>query len=50
MDALNQVWSEASTKMYEQSAASEQAGAEQPSAEADAGVEDADFTVVDDQK
>ena len=50
MDALNQVWSEASTKMYEQSAASEQAGAEQPSTEADAGVEDADFTVVDDQK
>ena len=50
MDALNQVWSEASTKMYERSAASEQAGAEQPSAEADTGVEDADFTVVDDQK
>ncbi len=50
MDALNQVWSEASTKMYEQSAASEEPGAQQSTADADAGVEDADFTVVDDQK
>lgn len=51
MDALNQLWSEASTKMYEQ------ASQAQPNAEstADAGtgaaenVEDADFTVVDEK-
>ncbi len=51
MDALNQLWSEASTKMYEQ------ASQAQPNAQstADAGtgaaesVEDADFTVVDEK-
>ena len=52
MDALNQLWSEASTKMYQDASA---AGAQQPGAteekqEDGNKVEDADFTVVDEDK
>ena len=53
MDALNELWSAASAKMYEQ--ASQEAGAEgAPTGEAGAApegdeVEDADFTVVDEE-
>jgi molecular chaperone DnaK len=53
MDALNQLWSEASTKMYEAaSAAQPQQAADEaaPGASADGNkVEDADFTVVDEK-
>jgi molecular chaperone DnaK len=53
MDALNQLWSEASTKMYEAaSAAQPQQAADEaaPGAGADGNkVEDADFTVVDEK-
>ncbi|MBM4177952.1 MAG: molecular chaperone DnaK [Ignavibacteria bacterium] len=53
MDALNQLWSEASTKMYQDaSTAQGQQPAEDASAAADADgnkVEDADYTVVDDK-
>jgi len=52
MDALNQLWSEASTKMYEQASAA-QPGASEPSTNGEPAtdnVEDADFTVVDDEK
>ena len=54
MDALNQLWSEASTKMYEQASAAESAaGADTATggdgASSDENVEDADFTVVDDE-
>ena len=58
MDALNQLWSEASSKMYEQAGAAE--GAEGPAGgdgaaagdgqAAEDNVEDADFTVVDDDE
>ena len=54
MDALNQLWSEASTKMYQQASAEPQAGA--PAGDAGAGasadgnkVEDADYTIVDEK-
>jgi len=50
MDALNQIWSEASTKMYQQAA---EQPAQEPSAgepTADANVEDADYTIVDDKQ
>jgi molecular chaperone DnaK len=57
MDALNQLWSEASTKMYEAASAAEAAaggsadGAGAPEgAAAEDNVEDADFTVVDEEK
>jgi molecular chaperone DnaK len=59
MDALNQLWSEASTKMYQEASAtgSQQQGtqADEPSsatgnAPGGAKVEDADFTVVDEDK
>lgn len=50
MDALNQIWSEASSKMYQQ--ASEQPTQEPSAGEstADANVEDADYTIVDDKQ
>lgn len=50
MDALNQLWSEASTKMYQQAA---EQPAQEPAAgqaTADANVEDADYTIVDDKQ
>ncbi|MBU3741612.1 MAG: molecular chaperone DnaK [Candidatus Kapabacteria bacterium] len=54
MDALNQLWSEASTKMYQQASAEPQPGA--AAGDADAGtsadgnkVEDADYTIVDEK-
>lgn len=53
MDALNQLWSEASTKMYQQAGAADAAGqgATQGGGQpADSTVEDADYTIVDDQK
>ena len=53
MDALNQLWSEASTKMYQDASATQ---TQQPADEAGAAagadgnkVEDADFTVVDEK-
>lgn len=54
-DALNQIWSEASTKMYEQAAQTPPADGEQPAdgqpaGEADGNkVEDADYTIVDEK-
>jgi len=56
MDALNQLWSEASTKMYQDASANptsaDTAGSAGTADTADAGnkVEDADFTVVDEEK
>lgn len=59
MDALNEIWSEASTKMYEAASkegaqagadATEAASAGNNTSEADSSVEDADYTVVDDDK
>lgn len=57
MDALNQVWSDASTKMYQQAGPRPEAGAEAPGSEqseqdsqSTGGVEDADFTIVDDKE
>ncbi|MCO6465659.1 MAG: molecular chaperone DnaK [Bradyrhizobiaceae bacterium] len=60
MDALNELWSEASTKMYQQASqdgaqagadAAGQAGNAQDSTASDGStVEDADYTVVDDDK
>jgi molecular chaperone DnaK len=56
MDTLNQVWSEASTHIYQQAGqpgAEPGPGAEQPQPEADkkdSGVEEADYTIVDDKK
>jgi len=53
MDALNQIWSEASTKMYEQasSASAQQAPSEEGPAPGGDGnkVEDADYTIVDEK-
>jgi molecular chaperone DnaK len=54
MDALNQLWSEASTKMYEQASADPQPGAATDEASAGAQadgnkVEDADYTIVDEK-
>lgn len=58
MDSLNQLWSEASTKMYQQ-ASEKQAAADAAGAagaegsgqgEQTAPVEDADYTIVDDEK
>jgi len=49
MDALNQLWSETSTKMYEQAGA---AGSPNEGSEAsgdDGNVEEADYTIVDDK-
>jgi molecular chaperone DnaK len=54
MDALNQLWSEASTKMY-QSASADQGQGAAGGAQSDAGaadgnkVEDADYTIVDEK-
>lgn len=50
MDALNQLWSEASTKMYQQAAEqpAQEPAAGQPAP--DANVEDADYTIVDDKQ
>ncbi len=50
MDALNQLWSEASTKMYQQAAEqpAQEPAAGQPAS--DANVEDADYTIVDDKQ
>ncbi|MBC8125384.1 MAG: molecular chaperone DnaK [Candidatus Kapabacteria bacterium] len=54
-DALNQIWSEASTKMYEQASQTPPPGGEQPAdgqaaGEADGNkVEDADYTIVDEK-
>jgi molecular chaperone DnaK len=53
MDALNQLWSEASTKMYQQAGAADAAGqgaAQGGGQSTDSTVEDADYTIVDDQK
>jgi len=59
MDALNQLWSEASTKMYQDAGASgstagDAAGAGSGSAGSGSGgdgkVEDADYTIVDEEK
>jgi len=55
IDALNQAWSEASTRMYQQAGATSQTSANAPGSDgksADQGksnVEEADFTVVDDK-
>jgi molecular chaperone DnaK len=52
MDALNQLWSEASTKMYQDASATQQQPTDNGGAEAGADgnkVEDADFTVVDEK-
>jgi len=55
MDSLNQLWSAASTKMYEQAAQAEPADGSQPTGDAPAGeadgnkVEDADYTIVDEK-
>jgi molecular chaperone DnaK len=55
MDALNQIWSEASTKMYEQASQAAPADGAQPTdgaapGEADGNkVEDADYTIVDEK-
>jgi molecular chaperone DnaK len=54
MDALNQLWSEASTKMYQQASAEPQPGApsgdDGSGAQADGNkVEDADYTIVDEK-
>ena len=54
MDALNQLWSEASTKMYQQASAEPQPGAATDDAGAGAQadgnkVEDADYTIVDEK-
>ena len=54
-DALNQIWSEASTKMYEQASQAAPTDGEQPAdgaatGEADGNkVEDADYTIVDEK-
>ena len=58
MDALNELWSEASTKMYQEASQDGQHAAdtaaseaqEQQSTNGDSSVEDADYTVVDDDK
>jgi len=54
MDELNKIWSEASTEMYskEQPGAEGQPGAEAPKDEKkdDGNVEEADYTIVDDDK
>lgn len=59
MDALNQIWSEASTNMYQQAGGTQQpgpdpnAGAYQSGStgqQAQSNVEEADYTVVDDDK
>jgi len=56
MDALNQIWSEVSTQMYQSAGANEAAGQQQQQADpnANAGqqqsnVEEADYTIVDDK-
>ncbi len=52
MDALNQLWSEASTKMYQDASATQQQPTDNGGAETGADgnkVEDADFTVVDEK-
>jgi len=49
MDALNQLWSETSTKMYEQAGASApNEGPQDPSGDA-GNVEEADYTIVDEK-
>jgi len=49
MDALNQLWSETSTKMYEQAdAAGSTSGTQDASGDA-GNVEEADYTIVDDK-
>ena len=54
MDELNKIWSEASTEMYskEEPGAEGQPGAEAPKDEKkdDGNVEEADYTIVDDDK
>ncbi len=54
MDALNEVWSEASSKMYQSTADAGTTGAPENANQTDNGtegkVEDADYTVVDDKK
>jgi molecular chaperone DnaK len=56
MDALNELWSEASTKMYQASSeqgaqpGAEQAGSSSQANDGSSNVEDADYTVVDDDK
>lgn len=55
MDALNQVWSEASTQMYQQAGAEQQPGSADGSQQSqqepkkDPGVEEADYTIVDEK-
>ena len=53
MDALNQLWSEASTKMYQTETASQASAGSEPGGEGadskSSNVEDADYTVVDDE-
>ena len=55
MDALNQVWSDASTKMYQQAGPTPDPNAnagQQPNQQTNqpnSGVEDADYTIVDDK-
>ncbi len=54
MDALNQAWSQASTKIYQQAGATSQASSTQSSngksqEQGKSNVEEADFTVVDDK-
>jgi molecular chaperone DnaK len=53
MDALNQIWSEASTQMYQQAGAQPQSENPNPggaqSGNAQSGVEEADYTIVDDK-
>ncbi len=54
MDALNQIWSEASTKMYEQASQATPPDGDQPAGDAPASddgnkVEDADYTIVDEK-
>ncbi|MGE5479846.1 MAG: molecular chaperone DnaK [Chloroflexota bacterium] len=56
MDALNQAWSEVSTEMYQGAGAGQAPGdgasqqGQSSTSDKNAGVEDADFTVVDDDK
>ncbi len=51
MDALNEIWSEASKEMYQSAAPGAEAPAgEQAQAKAEDNVEEADFTVVDEEK
>ena len=49
MDALNQLWSETSTKMYEQAGAGAQSEGPQDEAGDAGNVEEADYTIVDDK-